>query len=240
MTILTVVRDVCAAVGVTLPSAVFPGINSNRTMQEMTALATEVAQRMAYDTREWSVLKTSVIYPGDGIATAFSLPANYKRMLLTGEVWRSTSTQQPMRFIPDTDEWMQRRANGDEDAWGEWTMYGGQIHIWPIMAIGVTARHAYLDKNCIALASGGFGDRFMADGDSYRLDERLLKLNLTWNWKSHKGSPYAEDMGTYTDALAMASGADGPAAIIIGRTPVSWNARVAYPWAVTGPPVWPL
>ena len=93
-----------------------------------------------------------------------------------------------MRFIPNTDEWLQRRSANWSDAWGEWTIFGGQMHIWPIMGVGVTARFSYLDKNPIALASSGFGDRFVADGDSYRLPERILKLGMLWQWKANKGS----------------------------------------------------
>ena len=71
---------------------------------------------------------------GDGTATSFDLPANFKRMLLTASVWRSTSALQPMMFISDTDEWLQRRALNRYSAWGEWTMMGGQIHIWPVLS----------------------------------------------------------------------------------------------------------
>src|SRR3954462_3403380 len=131
MTILTVVKDVCAAVGVQVPTSVFASLISNRTMPGMGALANEMAQRMAYDTREWSLLKLSTTYPGDGVTEAFNLPTNFKRMLLTGNLWRSTSALQPMSFYPDTDEWMMRRAQNWSDAWGEWTMYGGKLHIWP-------------------------------------------------------------------------------------------------------------
>ena len=35
MTLLSVVKDVCAAVGVTIPTSVFSNITGNRTMQEM-------------------------------------------------------------------------------------------------------------------------------------------------------------------------------------------------------------
>ena len=66
----------------------------------------------------------------------------------------------------------------------------------------------------------------------YRLDSRLLELGMIWQWKAHKGSPYAEDMGTWGDTLAMVSGADSPSPIIIGRQSISANARVAYPWPV--------
>jgi len=232
MTILQVVKDVCSVVGVAVPTSLFASLAANRTMQEMVALANEMAQRICGDTCEWQVLKLSVVYTGNGATEAFNLPSNYKRMLLTGNVWRSTSALQPMSFYPDTDEWMARRAANWTNAWGEWTLYGGQIHIWPVMGIGVSARHAYLDKNCVTLAGGGSGDRFQADGDSFRLDERLLKLGMIWQWKAQKGSPYAEDMGTYGDALQIAMGNDSPSPIIIDRLPASRAARVAYPWTV--------
>ncbi len=235
MTVLSVVKDVCAAVGVTRPDSVFASITSNRTMQEMLALANEMAQRIAYDTRDWQLLRLSQTYAGNGVTEAFTLPANFKRMLLQANVWRSTSAQQPMVFIADTDEWLQRRASNQTDAWGEWTMYGGQMHIWPIMGVGVSARFSYLDKNCVALAGGGNGDSFVADGDTFRLDERVFKLGMVWQWKAQKGSPYAEDMGTFGDALQLAMGHDSPAPILVDRLPASWTARTAYPWPVPTP-----
>jgi hypothetical protein len=274
MSLLSVVKEVCARVGVAVPSQVVPAINANRTMQEMLACANEMAQRIAADTREWRQLKATVIYTGDGHwvvtdpgppivrvwtgTSAFNLPANYRRMLLTSNVWLSTSTMQPMRFIADTDEWMQRRASVENDAWGEWTLIGDQIHIWPIMAgyippvledpgppfiparpavPAVTARFSYLDKNCIALAppNTGYGDTFLNDADTFRLDERLLKLGMIFDWKQAKGSPYAEDMGTWSDAMAIAMGSDKPMPIMVGRSPISANARVAYPWTLPTP-----
>jgi hypothetical protein len=230
VTLLSVVRDVCAVVGVQQPTSVTSNLVANRTMQEMLALANEMAQRIAYDTRDWTVFRKVQTYPGDGVAAGFNLPANYKRMLLTSNVWRSTQTQYPMRFVPDTDEWLNRRARNYYDAAGEWTMLGGQMLIAPVLATGTSVYFPYLEKNCVNLTSGGVGDAFVADTDSFRLDERLLKLGMIWQWKQNKGTSYAEDMGTYTDALAVAMGHDRPAPIIIGRRPMSANVRTAYPW----------
>ena len=86
MSLLSVVQDVCARVGVAAPIALIPTINSNRTARELLACANEMAQRIAYDTREWQVMKKLVTYTGDGVTTAFNLPADYKRMLLTTSV----------------------------------------------------------------------------------------------------------------------------------------------------------
>jgi len=234
MTLLTVVKDVCSNVGVLQPSSVFSGITSNRTMQEMLALANEMAQRISYDLRDWTQFKALQVFQGDGVTQKFDLPADFKRLLLTAEVWRSTSALRPMMFVPDLNEWIQRRALNRFSAWGEWTIVGGQMWLWPVMGVGVSATFGYMEKNCITLSSGGYGDSFLNDGDSFVLDERVLKLGMIWQWKANKGSPYAEDMGTYGDALVNIMGHDSPAPIIVGRKPLSQSTTigVAYPWPV--------
>jgi hypothetical protein len=235
MTLLSVVKDVCATVGVVVPTSVFTNITNNRTMTEMLSLANEMAQRIAYDNRDWTLLRSVQSNAGDGATQAFALPADFKRLLLTANMWRSTNTLVPMRFVPDTDQWINRRARNIYDPYGEWTILGGQINIVPVMGAGVTATYAYMAKNCVKLASGGLGDSFQSDSDSYALDERVLKLGMIWQWKSQKGSPYNEDMGTYNDALDYAMGHDSPAPIIVGRYPVSNLAKTAYPWPVPTP-----
>ena len=235
MTLLSVVKDVCANVGVLMPTSIFSNIANNRTMAEMLSLANEMAQRIAKDNRDWTRLRATVTYPGDGSTIAFPLPADYQRMLLTANVWRSTSHLTPMRFVPDTDEWLRRRAMNIYDAWGEWTMLGGNMNIAPAMGVGVSAYYPYLISNCVALNSGGVGDSFTNDADRFLLDERLLKLGMIWQWKASKGSPYNEDLGTFGDALTIAMGHDSPAPIIIGKRTSSFAARAAYPFPVPTP-----
>jgi hypothetical protein len=246
MSLLTVVKDVCAVVGVNVPTSVFSGINDNRTMQEMVSLANEMAQRIAYDTREWQRLKQVKVFVGDGYndipsgtvmgTTGHLLPANFKRLLLNSNVWRSTQTQTPMRFIPDHDEWLQRRLQQYSDARGEWTLIGGNMEIYPTLmgpvdaVLAETVTFVYLDKNCIS-SGGGFTDTFANDFDTFVLDERLLKLGMIWQWKAYKGTNYQEDMGTYGDALVLAMGNDSPAPIMVGR-----GTRYAGTEAV---PSWP-
>jgi hypothetical protein len=230
MSLITVVRDVCAVVGVAAPVSVIAAISSNRTMFEMLACANEMAQRIAYDTRDWTELRKYHTFigadtdPDPGVLvpqTVYPLPADYKRMLLNTNLWRSTSTQRPMKFIDDPDDWLQRALANDNDAPGSWTKFGNDIHLRPGLSPGETIQFIYLEKNCVALTSGGFGDRFQADTDTFRLDERLLKLGMTFDWKMKKGSPYAEDMGTYQDAVNNVMGHDKPAPIIIGRRTMS-------------------
>ena len=84
----------------------------------------------------------------------------------------------------------------------------------------------------MALNGGGYSDAFLNDADRFRLDERLLKLGMIWKWKAQKGSPYAEDLSNYGDAVAMVQGHDSPSPIIVGRTPISVSVRASYPGVV--------
>jgi hypothetical protein len=137
-----------------------------------------------------------------------------------------------LRFIPDQDEWTERALGGRADSYGEWIISRKNIYVRPPLAGTDTLVFSYLDKNCVGLASGGAGDVFMSDDDTFALDERVLKLGMIWQWKAQKGASYAEDMGTYGDALAYAMGHDSPAPILLGRKPISASATVAYPWPV--------
>jgi len=233
MSLLTVVKDVCATVGVQVPSTVFGGIANNRTMQEMLSLANEMAQRIAYDTRDWTVLRSGGAFTGDGITDGFTLPANYKRLLLTTNVRRRSAPVTPLRFISDLDEWLNLRMSNTESSSGDWIINAGKMYFSPILPLNDSVVFSYLDKNCVTLTGGGFGDSFMADTDSFRLNERLLKLGMVWQWKAQKGSPYAEDMGSYSDALANEMGHDQPAPILIDRSPLSHTRRIGYPWPLS-------
>ena len=231
MSLLSVVKDVCSVVGVLLPQSVVSGIAGNRTMQEMVSLANEMAQRIAYDQRDWQALRASATVTGDGVAGNYPLPENFKRLMLTSNMWRGTYTE-PMTFVADHDEWIRNtRSEGWDSAigGGSWTFSGGSLHLAPVLYLDEVVSFAYLDKNCVKLASGGYGDAFQNDADSFRLDERLLKLAMIYQWKANKGSAYAEDMSTFGDALAKAMGNDQPAPILIGRRPISESSRVAIP-----------
>jgi hypothetical protein len=232
MTLLSVVKDVCAAVGVAIPQSVFANITGNRTMLEMVALANEMAQRISYDARDWQAFLKSRTLTGDGVPAAFDMPDDFKRMMLTGNVWRSTSTQQPMTYIADYEEWLNRRAGGETASHGEWTRVGNQILVYPIMPTGVTAYYPYMHKNCVRLGAGGVGDTFVADNDVYGLDERILKLGMIWQWKANKGAAYAEDMGTFGDAIAKYMGNDKPGPILIGRLTKSQTIKQSFPYTL--------
>jgi len=236
MTVQSVVREVCSFIGVRPPQgSVFLSPYVDRTAWEFVQLANEIAQRIAYDTRDWTFLRELCTFTGDGVLTSRPLPANYQRMLLTAQVWKSSNTNAPVTFVSDPDEWLQKEMqNASISPMGEWTIFGGEMHFRPVLAAGETAKFYYMHSNPVKLSSGGYGSQFMNDADTFPISERLLKLAMIWQWKCNKGATYAEDLATYEDALAKVAGADKPSPIIVGHMPISSDANIAY-WGPTPP-----
>lgn len=236
-------------VGVMRPTSIFSGLATSRTQQELLALANEMAQRIAYDTRDWTrMIKPGRFYGSQDVEPAvpyqskLPLPVDFKRFLLRSNVYYTAYPAVALQFIPGADEWMQRRLVGRIGTRGEWTIAQNNMFVNPKLAVDPAASPPinqsvdffYLQNSFINMPNvpggGGGISEFTADTDVFSLDERLLRLGMIWQWKAQKGTPYAEDLGTYEDALARVAGADTPAPIIIGRLPISSTANISMPW----------
>jgi hypothetical protein len=240
MSLISVVQDVCVLVGVERPSAIFAAITTDRTAQEMLATANEMVAQTAFDYRDWTALIKTATIPGDGVTTSFPLPSDFRRLLIDGNIWSSIAPQTPLVFISSFDEWIYREAGNYWIYAGQYIIQGNNILIQPPLPPTATVKFAYVCNNIVNNNNAvprGVSDRFMSDEDTTVLDERLLKLGMIWKWKYDKGAPYAEDMGTYTDALMMRAGKDQPAPIMVNRVPLmnSVRATVAYPWPLPTP-----
>jgi hypothetical protein len=185
MTILNVVQQVCLKTGIALPAQFYSA--TSREMVELQSLVNEMASRIA-KAHDWTLLRTLSTYTGDGTETAFPLPADYLRMLKKANLW-SSAIQTPLTHIVDTDEWLEMDIRAYDYVVGAWTMLGGNIEIKPAMASGATAKWYYVSNLVVAPASGSNKAAFTADTDTYRLDERLLKLGMIWNGRPIKASP---------------------------------------------------
>lgn len=221
MSILSVIQQVCPVIGLNVPTAVFS--QTDRELVELQALSNEMALRIAFDTRDWTKLKALCTLTGDGSTVGFDLPDDYQRMLKKARVWPSATPFAPYTHYPDTDQWLGITVQNFRSIIGAWTMLGEQILIKPAMANLSTAQFYYITNLIIKDVGGTPKAAFTADDDVFRLDERVLKLGMIWQWKANKGLAYAEDMSTYEDAIAVSAGADKGSNILVvgrGRSPV--------------------
>jgi hypothetical protein len=219
MTILQVVRDASTVLGIDVPDLVF-GVTT-REMVEMQSLVNEMAVRIS-DACDWQILKVIKTYTGDGTSEAFTLPADYNRMLVTASLWSNVWTWN-LNHVLDADQWLEMQVVPYTFIYGNWMLYGGKLHILPIMGATDTVKFFYISNLIVVGSDTTTKATFTADDDTFRLSERLLKLGIIWQWKAQKGLPYAEDMVNYESCLRKAMEDDGGSKpIISGRPRHNW------------------
>lgn len=233
MTLLSVFQDACTS-GIALDKPTSVIGSSTREHLELASIAQEMAEMIARS-HEWEKFNTIATITGDASTEDFDLPSDYDRMLTKSQLW-SSSLETPLSPISDRDRWLELDIRTYDFVVNAWIKYGGQIHIKPALASAVTVKYWY-QSDKIVLDTDGTTTRalFTADTDTFRLDERLLKLGIIWKWREMKGLAYAEDLSTYERLLAKRINDDkGSRMIRVGSIRFPTDINVAYPTSITG------
>lgn len=210
MTVLTAIQEACTS-GIALekPTSVFG--SSEREHLELASIANETGAMIAAS-HEWQLLNRIATITGDGTEEDWSLPSDFDRMLEKSQLW-SSSLETPLTPVSDRDEWLGMDVQSYDFVINAWIIYGGEIHIKPAVSSGETVKYFY-QSSLWALQGSTPADEFIADANTFRLDERLLKLGIIWRWREMKGLPYAENLNDYERLLAKLIARDKGSRII--------------------------
>ncbi len=231
MTVLSACQDAAKEMGLTAPSSIYT--SSDTFAKELGALAIEAASYIAKQ-HDWRLFVTLNTFTGDGAKTDFTMPADYDRMPVKAEVWRST-TLRPMESVLDLDTWLLRRLRNINALEGEWIILTGAMQIYPVMSASETAKFYYC-SNKIVMASDGRTAKaaFTADTDTFRLPERLLKLVLKWKWRAMKKLDSADEQEEFEIAQAQEIKADKGSRILhVGKQRLPDGTTWAYPGVIS-------
>lgn len=236
MTVLSVIQSAATVIGLEVPSVVFSA--TSREMVEIQRLVNNSA-RQILEEYDWQRLKKIATITGDGSDEDFALPTDYDRMVKDATLWSSESVFDNLIHVLSSDEWLMLDTQSMMVVGPFWTIYGDQIHIKPARANGELVKYFYVSNYVVKSTGSSVGDKtaFTADDDSFVLDERLLTLNVIWNWKKAKGQDYTAELTDYQEAMSYAVGKDkGSRKIIVGRAP-SWDGvNPTYPYGPLGVP----
>ncbi len=162
-------------------------------------------------------------------------------MLKKAAIWPSATPYSPYTHYADTDAWLGMLSQAFPPLTGAWTMIGEQIHIrvggsTSPLATGSTAQFYYVNCQFAKAAGGTTKPTFTADDDTFRLDERALKLALIYKWKQGHLQDYAEELSDYENALAERVGGDKGSNMFAvgGRRATAFDVGYAYP-GILGP-----
>jgi len=223
LSVLTAVQQASTVIGITVPSVVFS--STERTMVEMQALVNSCA-RQILEEYDWSRLKKIATVTGDGVDTAFPLPADYDRMVKDANLWGTSFTYYPSQQLADANQWLELLSYEIQPWEPRWSLFGGNLNIVPALGNTLELKFFYI-SNWIA---NGSQSEFTNDTDTFTLDERLLRLSIIWNWKKNKGVDYTADLAEYEEALGKATFKDtGSRQSIISGRRGYWPTGQSFP-----------
>ncbi len=192
---------------------------------EMADLADEVAKDIMLS-QDWRALTKVATITGTG-AENYALPSDFDRMLLSAEVDDAATWFWGYEPFGSVNDWMRFRSGTYAvQSPGGWILLGGEIQFYP--APTGNAQFPYISNLVVRSEADAEQTGFLADTDTFVLDERLLTLGLIWRWLSQKGLDYSEALATYELALERAQARDkGPRLL---RTPSRMfrTGRTAY------------
>lgn len=199
MTLLSSVRNVCAAVGLfPLPSAV--ANNTGNLTAQFLALANREIKKLSQE-RDWPVLVTEYAFPTVNGQASYNLPADFDKVI-NDTAW-------------NRDAYYQLRGGMTA---AEWQYYkSGQIPILPRYGFRVSGTALkltptptaaenlvieYRSKYYVVDNNGAAKAEFTMDTDSPRVAEALFEIGLQWRIKHAKGLDYGEDLVEYEGRVA--------------------------------------
>jgi hypothetical protein len=229
--ILSIIQQVAPVIGLRVPTAVLG--STEREHIELSSLANEMAQRIAFDlSYDWSVLKRYAEFTGDGASESFLFPDDYRRMLKKARLWPSAYPQATLSHYPDSDQWLGMEVQKFQSIIGGWTIIGDRVYIKPVVGNGASVKFFYISTQIVKDSTGTPKSGFTSDDDTFILDNRILKLGMIWQWKANKGQQYAEDLSNYEDALSAVIGGDkGSNIFTVGRQRYP-GAEMAFPGVI--------
>lgn len=194
MAVIDVIKQAVLSLDLEQPSTVFS--NTDRTWLEMADVVNTAANQILNE-YDWSRLIKTATITGDG-SEGFQLPADYDRMVRDANLWTDGLTWNPSQQVSDFNQWLEIQSYNVETWQSRWAVFGGRLNVLPILPNGTILRYGYISN---AIVNGADPTRFTADGDSFILDDRLLKYAIIWNWKKTKGFDYQAELAEYDQHL---------------------------------------
>lgn len=228
MTFLKAAQSAAIRLGVKRPTSVFS--SEGRFEQELVDLSNDVLTEII-KAHDWRDLVKQYQMVGDGVTTAFDLPADYDRMPKNADVGRMNWYTWGYVDAPDLNFWNDLINGLASPSPGYWIMLGGQMQFIPPVSADTTAEFYYISSAAVVDGTtSAKKSEFTKDTDTFVLDEKLLTLGLIWRWRQMKQLNYAEDMKNYEIRLEQLSSEDKGARVIrMGNRIVDYNAQWAYP-----------
>jgi hypothetical protein len=226
MSLLTIVQEVCGALALVQPVAVVT--STDRQIQQLYNLANEEGRALARR-HTWQALTVEQEFTTlDQAFQVGALPADFDRF--KANTFFNRTTRRPMTGPITSRQWQWIQAQPVySTVYLAWRERGNQFLVAPNPAVGNDCYYEYISANWALSASDEPQSSFLADSDTYVLDETLTQLGLRWRFLRAKGLDYSEEFNTYEREVELKMARDGGNSMIsLAPQPVDLN-RVNLP-----------
>lgn len=229
MSLLTIVQNASAIIGIPVPNTVIN--NSDGNVSQMLALSNMEGIELNRN-RNWqelSVIVTTTTIPlqDQGLVTDVLGP-DYDRMV-SGTPWDLSLIRELIGPMSAT-QWAAALAWSAAGPYFGFRIIKGHLNIFPVPAPDQNIYWEYTSKNWCSNADGTiWQDQWKADTDVGLLDETMMTYGLVVRYMSAKGLDYSEPLIRYQDCLGEREATDGgsPKVISLSQRSRYWNQR--YP-----------
>lgn len=204
MSLLTIVQDAAARVGVPQPSAVIGAADARPFLAVAQQEGKDLARR-----HNWSGLTKEKTFTSVAAAAQTSSIATDFDRIVNGTFFNRT-TRRSVTGPLTAQEWQEIQGNLSTLVSQAYRIRGTSLLLTPTPSAGQTMAYEYISTYWLTNA-GGTVERaaWTADDDISLLSEELITLGVVWRYLRNKGLDYGEAFQSYEVAVASVMGRDG-------------------------------
>lgn len=208
MTLLTIIQDVCNAVGIDSPSSAIG--NTDQDIIQLIQLSQLEGKAIA-DEYDWNALiqeATFTTVAAEVQGTVESKAPGFKKFVNESQWDRTLRFPLIGSITPQQYEYM--KAANYTGPYSRYYIRGTSFIMYPIPAAGSTEAFAYVTRYWISNAAGDSTyARWAADDDFALIDEDIITLGTTWRWLKAHNMDYSEEFRQYEIRKNNAMARDG-------------------------------
>lgn len=210
MTVLDIVRAVCANIGIQTPNSLIGstdnGVNQLRSLLNKAGSGIASRSNIGWQALIKEATFVTVADEDQGAVSTIIGAANSFRHIVGETMWNRT-TAEPIFGSSDARMWQGFKAFNFTGPHPEFRIRNNRLLLLPAPSAGQNVYFEYASRNWLISADGtATRSSIVSDGDIPLIDEEILQLSLEWRWLKSKGLDYAEDFQEYerriVDALA--------------------------------------
>jgi len=213
MSCLTIVRDICLELGLTVPNAVVT--SSDPQILQMLALLNKEGKYLCERPEQgWQALQLLASFTTVATETQVAIETiapNY-RYILNDTIWNQNN-RRPVFGPLSPQQWRMQKGWFSTGPYSQYRVQNGNINFIPVPAAGEQCAFEYMTKAWVTDGTTTYTS-FTADNQTSLLDEELLRLGLMLRWKQIKGLDYVENKIEYEDRVNQAIARDTPKSIL--------------------------